>query len=66
MSNKDLQRVTECVSDIGQASFRRSPPPRCQHIAQKVKIAGQRPLYLSVHDDEYPAEILSTNEKGAP
>ena len=58
MSDKDLQRVTECVSDIGQASARRSLPPRRTHITQKVKIAGQRTLYISVHDDEQPAEIF--------
>ena len=33
-------------------------PTRRIHITQKVKIAGQRTLYLSVHDDEYPIEIL--------
>jgi ribonucleoside-diphosphate reductase alpha chain len=58
MSDKDLQRVTECVSDIGQASARRSLPARRNHITQKVRIAGQRTLYLSVHDDEHPAEIF--------
>ena len=26
MSNKDLQRVTNCVSDIGQVASRHSPP----------------------------------------
>ena len=58
MSDKDLQRVTRCVSDIGQASVRHSLPPRRNHITQKIKIAGQRTLYLSVHDDEHPAEIF--------
>jgi hypothetical protein len=58
MSNKDLQRVTECVSDIGQATSRRSLPACRHHIAQKVWIAGQRSLYISVHDDEYPTEIF--------
>ena len=33
-------------------------PNRRHHITQKVKIAGQRTLYLSVLDDEYPAEIF--------
>ena len=33
--------------------------PNCRnHITQKVKIAGQRTLYLSVHDDAQPAEIF--------
>ena len=31
---------------------------RRNHITQKVRIAGQRTLYLSVHDDEHPAEIF--------
>ena len=58
MSDKDLQRVTECVSYIGQHSARRSLPARRNHITQKVRIAGQRTLYLSIHDDEHPAEIF--------
>jgi hypothetical protein len=58
MSNKDLQRVTECVSDIGQAPSRRSLPARRHHVTQKVRIAGQRTLYIGVHDDEHPAEIF--------
>ena len=33
-------------------------PNRRSHITQKVRIAGQRTLYLSVHDDEHPAEIF--------
>jgi hypothetical protein len=37
---------------------RRSLPSRRHHITQKVKIAGQRTLYLSVHDDPHPAEIF--------
>ena len=28
------------------------------HITQKVKVAEQRTLCLSVHDDEYPTEIF--------
>lgn len=58
MSDKDLQRVTKCVSDIGQAISRRSLPARRNHITQKVKIAGKRTLYIAVHDDENPAEIF--------
>ena len=39
MSNKDLQRVTESVSYIGQTSSHRSSlPPHCHHITQKVKV----------------------------
>jgi hypothetical protein len=59
MSNKDLQRVTESVSYIGQASIpRRSLPSRRNHNTQKVKVADQRTLYISVHDDEHPTEIF--------
>ena len=59
MSDMDLQRVTECVSDIGHAtSLRRLLPARRHHVTQKFKIAGQRTLYVSVHDDEQPGEIF--------
>jgi ribonucleoside-diphosphate reductase alpha chain len=37
---------------------RRTLPNRRQHITQKVKIASHRTLYISVHDDEHPAEIF--------
>jgi hypothetical protein len=33
-------------------------PNRRNHITQKVRIAGQRTLYLSVHDAAEPAEIF--------
>jgi len=39
-------------------SQRLSLPNRRNHITQKVRIAGQRALYLSFHDDEHPAEIF--------
>jgi hypothetical protein len=39
-------------------STRLALPNRRNHITQKVKVAGQRTLYLSVHDDERPAEIF--------
>ena len=58
MSDKDLQRVTECVSDIGQVASRRFLPARRHHVTQKVKIAAQRTLYISTHDDAQPAEIF--------
>jgi hypothetical protein len=55
MSRKDLQRVTECVSDIGQPPIDcRALPARRHHVMQKVKIAGQRMLYLSVNDNNQP------------
>ena len=31
---------------------------RRNHTTQKVRIAGQRTLYISVHDDDQPAEVL--------
>ena len=39
-------------------STRLALPNRCNHITQKVRIAGQCTLNLSVHDDEQPAEIF--------
>jgi hypothetical protein len=33
-------------------------PSRRNHITQKVRIADQRRLYISVHDDPFPAEIF--------
>jgi len=58
MSNKDLQRVTESVSYIGQAISRRSLPAHRNHITQKVKVAGQRTPCLGVHDDPHLAETF--------
>jgi ribonucleoside-diphosphate reductase alpha chain len=44
---------------LGQAvPRRRALPARRHHITQKMKIAGQCTLYLSVHDDTRPAEIF--------
>ncbi len=57
MSNKDLQRVTKSVSYIGQAISRRSLFARRNHITQKGKVPTTQ-LYLSVRDDEQPAENL--------
>lgn len=37
---------------------RRIVPNRRRHVTQKVKIAGRRTLYISVHDDDHPAEIF--------
>ncbi|BFU94303.1 MAG: hypothetical protein NTNFB02_10250 [Nitrospira sp.] len=58
MSNTDLQRVIAGVSDIGQGPIRRPLPARRLHSTQKVRIAGQRTLYISVHDDDRPAEVF--------
>jgi hypothetical protein len=33
-------------------------PARRNHVTQKVKVTGQRILYLSLHDDAHPAEIF--------
>jgi hypothetical protein len=39
-------------------STRLALPHRRNHITRKVRIAGQRTLNRSVHDDERPAEIF--------
>ena len=46
MSDKDLQRVTASVFDIGRGAFRRSINARRKQITHKVRIAGKRTLYL--------------------
>ena len=60
MSERDLQRLTNIVDDIdhGPPPRRVVLPHRRNHVTQKVKVANQRTLYLSVHDDEQPAEIF--------
>ena len=58
MSDKQLQRVTECVAYIGHAAVRGALPARRHNITQKLRIAGQRPLYISVDDDDQRAEIV--------
>jgi hypothetical protein len=59
MSEKALQRLTTSVADIVRGpSPRRALPSRRNHITQKVRIADQRTLYISVHDNEHPAEIF--------
>lgn len=37
---------------------RRTLPTRRRHVTQKLRIAGRRVLYVSVHDDTQPAEIF--------
>lgn len=39
-------------------SVRLALPSRRNHITQKVRIANQRTLYISFHDDPFPAEIF--------
>ena len=39
-------------------SIRLALPNRRNHTTQKVRIGGQRTLYLSVHDDAQPAEVF--------
>jgi hypothetical protein len=39
-------------------STRLALPTRQNHITQKVRIADQRTIYISVHNDEQPAEIF--------
>ena len=33
-------------------------PNRRNHMTQKVKVGGQRTLYISVHEDAQPAELF--------
>ena len=37
---------------------RLSLPNRRNHVTQEARLAGQRTLYLSVHNDKQPAEIF--------
>lgn len=46
------------TSSNAPTADRRALPARRNHITQKVKIAGQRTLYISVHDDDHPAELF--------
>jgi ribonucleoside-diphosphate reductase alpha chain len=39
-------------------SQRLNLPSRRKHTTQKVRIAGQRTLYISVHNDPCPAEVF--------
>ena len=58
MSNEDLQRATKSVSDNRTSLSASSLPARRNHITPKVRIAGQRTRYLSLHDDEHLADIF--------
>ena len=47
--------------DLARGQLHECPPcplNRRGHITQKVRIDGQRTLYISVHDDKHPAEIF--------
>lgn len=39
-------------------NHRQALPSRHCHNTQKVRIAGQRTLYISVHDDPHPTEVF--------
>lgn len=39
-------------------SERRNIGSRSDHTTQNVRVAGQRTLYISVHDDDQPAEVF--------
>ena len=39
-------------------STRLALPNRREHITQNVRIGGQRTLYISIHNDDRPAEIF--------
>jgi len=43
---------------LDMVNDRRALPARRNHITQKVRIADQRTLYISVHDDDRPAEVF--------
>jgi hypothetical protein len=58
MSNKDLQRLIEPLSDIGQAAGRISLPARRNHFTQKVRVANCRTVYLSTNADASPRELF--------
>jgi hypothetical protein len=59
MAERDLQRLTNSVDDIGHGeSPRRALPTRRNHITQKVRIADRRTFYITVHDDPQPAEVF--------
>jgi hypothetical protein len=45
-------------------STRLALPHRRNHATQKVRVAGQRTLYLSVYDDGYPTEIFLRHNIG--
>ena len=60
MAKWDLQRLTNTVDYIDH-----EPTPRCvllparrHHTTQKVKIAGPRTLYISVHNKPHPKELF--------
>ena len=54
------------TTTLGQpANARRVLPAPRNHFTQKAKIAGQRTLYLSVPDDEYPSEIFPRQNVGS-
>lgn len=40
-------------------SQRLALPARRQHITQKLRIAGQRTLYLSFHDENDPRKCMT-------
>lgn len=39
-------------------SERRAIENRRNHVTQKLRVSGQRTLYVSVHEDDQPAEIF--------
>lgn len=59
MSDKGLQRVAKFVSYIGHAVSRRAiPNPRNHIITNKVGIAGNAHLHISVHDITQPGKVF--------
>jgi hypothetical protein len=54
-SREDFSTGAKLVPTIGT---RRELPARHNHTTQKVRIADQRTLYISMHDDAQPAEVF--------
>ena len=46
------------MTPASEPTKRRDLPARREQVTQKVRIGGQRTLYVSVHNDPHPAEIF--------
>ena len=46
------------MTPASEPTQRRDLPARREAITQKVRIGGQRTLYVSVHNDPHPAELF--------
>ena len=67
MSDKHLQRVTECLSDIGQPISRRALSPSGSTLLRKSESSDNGYFTSSViHDDAQPADLFPSREKLGP